>query len=89
MAIGVKNGNAAFQRLLDDVVKDYRDFARPFVNDIIMSSGGASCERAVQNHVKHLWVVLQRPREKKLAVSADKANMFVESWNRPLAADEK
>ena len=30
------------------------------------------------NHVKHLRLVLQCLREKKLIVSADKANMFVE-----------
>ena len=32
----------------------------------------------MQNHDKNLWLVLQRLREKMLAVSANKANMFVE-----------
>ena len=36
MPMGVKNGNAAFQRLLDDVLKDYRNFSRPFMEDIIV-----------------------------------------------------
>ena len=61
---------AAFQCLLDDVLKDYRGFARPFVDDIIVSSGGATYKEAVQNHVKHLRLVLQRLREKKLVVCA-------------------
>ena len=74
---GVKNGNAAFQRLLDDALKDYRDFARPFAEDMTLGSRGATYEEAVQNHVKYLGLVLQRPREGKLAVSANKANMFV------------
>ena len=78
MPMEVKNGNAAFQRLLDEVLKDYRAFTRPLVDDIILSSGGATYEASVQNHVKHLRLVLQRPRQEKLAVSADKANMFVD-----------
>ena len=43
-----------------------------------MCSGGANYEEAVQNHVQHLRLLLQRLREKKLAVSADRANMLVE-----------
>ena len=43
-----------------------------------MSLGGAAYEEAVQNHVQHLRLVLQRRREKKLAVSANKAKMFLE-----------
>ena len=77
MPMKVKNGNAAFQCLQDDVLKDYRDLARPFVDDIMVSSAGATHKEAVQNHVKHLRHVLQRLRGKKLAVSADNANMFV------------
>ena len=78
MPMGVKNGNAAFERLLSDVLKEYRDFARPFVDNIIVSSGGATYEKAVQNHVKHLRLVLQRLTRRTLDVSANKANMFVE-----------
>ena len=77
MPMGVKNGNAAFQHLLNDVLKDYRDFARPFVDDIIVSVGRATYEEAVQNHVKLLRLVLQRLRKNKLTVSADKAMIFV------------
>ena len=71
MPMRVKNGNVAFQRLLDGVQKDYCHFGRQFVDDIIVSSGGASYHQAVQNGVKYLWLVLQRLREKRLAVSAD------------------
>ena len=58
MPMKVKNGNAAFQRLLDDVLKDYCDFARPFVDNIMVSSGGATYKEALQNHVKHRRRVL-------------------------------
>ena len=78
MPTGMKNGNTVFQRLPDDVLKDYHDLAQQFVDDITLSSGGATCEEAMQNHVNHLRLVLQRLREKKLAALANKANMFVE-----------
>ena len=64
MPMGVKNGNAAFQRLLNDVLKDWRNFARPFVDDVIVISGGPTYEEAVQNHVKHRRLVLQHLRKK-------------------------
>ena len=54
------------------------DFARPFMEDIIVSSGAATYEEAVQNHVTHPRLVLQHLREKKLAVSDKKANIFVQ-----------
>ena len=74
----LKPQNSNFQHLLDDVLKDYRDFARPLVNNIILTSGGLTYQDAMQNHVKHLRLVLQRLREKKFAVSADKAHMLVQ-----------
>ena len=76
--MGVKNGNAAFQRAFDDALKDYRDFARPFVDNIIVTLGGATYDESLQNHGKHLRLMLQHLREKKLAVSADRGNIFVE-----------
>ena len=78
MPMGVKNGDTAFQHLLDDIMKDCRNFTRPFVDDIIVSSGGDTYEEGMQKHVKHLRLELQRLREKDLAVSAKKANIFVE-----------
>ena len=50
--IGVKTGNAAFQRPLHDVLKDCCDFASPFAENIIVTSADATYEEAVQNHVK-------------------------------------
>ena len=67
-ADGGKNGNAALQRLLEDVLNDYRDFVRPFVDDIIVSLGGATYEEPVHNRVEHLRLLCQRLREKKFAI---------------------
>ena len=37
--MGAKNGNAAFQRMMEDLVGPVRDFVDPFVDDIIIGSG--------------------------------------------------
>ena len=47
------------------------------MDNIIVSLGGAAYEEAVQNHVQRLRLMLPSRREKNLAVSADKAKMFV------------
>ena len=36
--MGVTNGNAAFQRMSEDLLNAVRDFADPFVDDIIIAS---------------------------------------------------
>ena len=37
--IGAKNGNAAFQRMMEELLGPVRDCANPFVDDIIIGSG--------------------------------------------------
>ena len=37
--MGAKNGNAAFQRMMEDLLGPVRDCADPFVDDIIIGSG--------------------------------------------------
>ena len=37
--MGAKNGNAAFQRMMEDLLQPVRDCADPFVDDIIIGSG--------------------------------------------------
>ena len=37
--MGAKNGNAAFQRMMEDLLQLVRDCADPFVDDIIIGSG--------------------------------------------------
>ena len=42
MPMGVTNGNAAFQRMLENLLEPVRDCADPFVNDMIIASGDPS-----------------------------------------------
>ena len=37
--MAAKNGNAAFQRMIEDLLGPFRDCADPFVDDIIIRSG--------------------------------------------------
>ena len=47
--MGAKNGNAAFQRMMEDLLGPVRDCADPFVDDIIIGKGSApSAQRAGQ-----------------------------------------
>ena len=39
MPMSVTNGNAAFQRMLEYLLEPLRDFADPFVDDVIIASG--------------------------------------------------
>ena len=42
MPMGVTNGNAAFQRMLENLLEPVRDCADPFVDDVIIASGDPS-----------------------------------------------
>ena len=77
MPMGAKNGNAAFQRMMEWILKDF-DFADPFVDDVIISSTGKTFEDAVKNHSEHLMQVLERFREFQLVSDFAKAQLFVD-----------
>ena len=42
--MGVTNGNAAFQRMLENLLEPVRDCADPFVDDVIIASRGTQYE---------------------------------------------
>ena len=52
------------------------DCADPFVDDVIISSEGASDEELIENHSRDLQAVLSRFRELKLVCDLGKAQMF-------------
>ena len=55
--MGVKNGNAQFQRMMEWVLRDL-SFADCFVYDIIIGSTGESEDDILANHAKHVEAVL-------------------------------
>ena len=60
VAIGAKNGNAVFQRMMEDLLGPVRDCADPFVDDIIIGSGteDLSEDELIKAHKKDLRRVL-------------------------------
>ena len=80
-ADGVKNGNVAFHCLRDDVLKGYGAFVWPFMDDVIVVSGGATYEEAVQNCDKHLRLVLQRPKTRSLRFRPTKPTCSSSKWS--------
>jgi hypothetical protein len=75
MTMGAKNGNAAFQRMMDWILKDL-ECATPFVDDVIISSSGDTEEALIHNHMKDLTDVLNKLREHNLICDKYKAQMF-------------
>ena len=63
--MGAKNGNAAFQRMMDWVLRDLQ-CAEPFVDDVIVSSEGETDVELVRNPARDLRAVLSCLRENQL-----------------------
>ena len=57
MPMGLRNGNAQFQHMMEWVLKDlpYKDM---YVDDVIIGSTGETEQELLNNHAKHLDEVL-------------------------------
>ena len=79
MPMGVTNGNAAFQRMLENLLEPVRDCADPFVDDVIIASGDPSMsyEELLEAHERDVTRVLDLLVRHKLTGSSDKATIAV------------
>ena len=79
MTMGVTNGNAAFQRMLENLLEPVRDCADPFVDDVIIASGDPSMsyEELLEAHERDVTRVLDLLVRHKLTGSSDKATIAV------------
>lgn len=67
MPFGLTNAPAVFQALMNDVLCDMLNhFVFVYLDNILIFS------RNLEEHVQHLWTVLQRLVENKLFVKAEK-----------------
>ena len=78
MPMGVKNGNAQFQRMMEWDLRDL-PFAECYVDDIIIGSTGDSEEEILANHAKHVEAVLLALEEHQLVAKLHKASFFLSS----------
>ena len=76
LVMGLKNGNAMFQRMMEWVLRDL-DNADPYVDDIIVGSTGNTEEELMANHEKDLRRVLDRLKQYELVADPKKANLFM------------
>ena len=75
MPMGVSNGNAAFQRMLENLVAPVRDCADPFVDDVIIASGDPSMnyDELLEAHERDVTRVLDLLVRHKRTGRVDKA----------------
>ena len=77
--MGAKNGNAAFQRMMEDLLGPVRDCADPFVDDIIIGSGTEDMtqDELIEAHEKDLHRVLSELDKHNMVCKPTKASLFV------------
>ena len=77
--MGAKNGNAAFQRMMEDLLQRVRDCADPFVDDIIIGSGTEDMtdDELIEAHEKELRRVLGVLDKHSKVCKPTKASLFV------------
>ena len=76
--MGAKNGNAAFQRMMEDLLGPVRDCADPFVDDIIIGSGTEDMteDELIEAHGKDLRRVLSELDKHNMVCKPTKASLF-------------
>ena len=76
LAMGLKNGGAIFQRMMEWVLQPC-ECADPYIDDVIVGSQGTTREEALKNHERDLRQVLDRLKEHKLLVGPLKTKLFM------------
>ena len=87
MPMGVTNGNAAFQRMLENLLEPVRDCADPFVDDVIIASGDPSMsyEELLEAHemmIRHWLTVFDIPR----TICSDRGPQFTGGWFKAMCS---
>ena len=77
--MGAKNGNAVFQRMMEDLLGPVRDCADPFLDDIVIGSGTEDMleDELIKVHKKDLRRVLDVVDRHQMVCKPTKASLFV------------
>ena len=78
MPMGIKNGPAIFQRVMDHVLQG-QDCADVYIDDIINGSCGDMEEELLANHDRNVRALLNSLRKEELVPSVSKTDFFVRS----------
>ena len=76
ISMGMKNGPAIFQRVIDHVLQGL-DCADVYIDDIIMGSSSETEEELLANHDNAVRAVWDRLRKEELVASVSKTHFFV------------
>ena len=77
LVMGLKNGNAMFQRMMEWVLRDHEN-ADPYVDDIIVGSTGNTPEEVLENHERDLRAVLETLKKYELVTDPKKVHLFMQ-----------
>ena len=72
MAMGLKNSPATFQRLMDDLLKEFSDFCQPYIDDVIIFS------KTFEEHLEHLDKVMTKLRDAGMIVKLPKCEFAMD-----------
>ena len=77
--LGAKNGNAAFKRMMEDLLGPVRECANPLVDNIIIGSGTENMteDELIDAHEKDLRRVLSELDKHNMVCKPTKASLFV------------
>ena len=78
MPMGVRNGNAQFQRMMEWVLKDL-PYGDMYVDDVIIGSTGETEQELLSNHAKNLDEVLRLFAQHNFIGKLSKASFFSRS----------
>ena len=77
LVMGLKNGNAMFQRMMEWVLRDQEN-ADPYVEDIIVGSTGNTPEEVLENHEHDLRAFLETLKKYELVTDPKKVHLFMQ-----------
>ena len=83
--MGAKNGNAAFQRMMEDLLGTVGDCIDPFVDDIVIGSGTEDMleDELIKAHEKDLRRVLDVLDRHQMFCKPTRANFFMKEVQFP------
>ena len=77
--MGLMKASQQFQKMIEDRLKEVRDVAKPYVDEILIGTRVAPGENLIEAHEKHLRRVLQVLKREKFVVEPSKSILFTTS----------
>ena len=78
LVMGLRNGNAIFQRVMDHVLAEH-ECANAYIDDVIIGSRGSTEEELIANHDRDLRAVLDTLGKEQMRVNMKKPQLFMRS----------